>query len=179
MVLTQSKNKIQLGEEAPDFSLIGTDDNVYSLGDAEAYLVVFICNHCPYVIPKIELLKKVQNKFKKQRLKVIGINSNNHPDYEEDDFEHMKKFSEEQKLNFPYLFDKTQEIAKLYGAVCTPDPFLFDKDKKLIYHGRLDNAKDPYTDPTKEDIIEVLAAYFEGKSIPEAVPSMGCSIKWQ
>lgn len=151
MVLMQSNyKKLNKGDKAPSFNLKGTDGNDYNLTylrGKKATLVIFICNHCPYVIPKISEIDRIAKEFQKQ-LTVIAINSNNHPDYPEDSFENMKKFTDEKRFRFYYLFDETQEIAKAYGAVCTPDSYLFDKDLKLVYHGRIDpdhmkNTKNP------------------------------------
>lgn len=180
MVLTQSMGKLNRGDKAPDFSLKGVDGNKYSLGDfqgKEGTLVVFICNHCPYVKAKIDTIVQLHKKLK-EKIEVVGINSND-PNYPGEGMENMKLFAQERKIQFPYLFDETQEVAKAYGATCTPDPFLFDKEQKLVFHGRIDDALqpgDPVQENTMADTIENLLA---GKEISnELKPSMGCSIKW-
>jgi len=178
MVLINSNNELKKGDIAPQFSLVDTKNVYHDFGgyDKKLTLVVFMCNHCPYVLPKIEELKRIQKDFK-EVLDVVAINSNNHPDYIEDDFEHMQIFFEDKKLNFDYLFDETQEIAKSYGAVCTPDPFLFDKDKKLIWRGRINEGEmskgnNPELDIAIKEFLE------KGKITKPENPSMGCSIKW-
>ncbi|MFC1768398.1 thioredoxin family protein [Nanoarchaeota archaeon] len=183
MVLLRSEQKINIGDKAPEFSLIGIDDNEHSLESikgSKATLIVFMCNHCPYVKPKIEVLKGLVDKYREKGLVVIGINSNESLNYPEDSFENMKKVAEEQGFNFFYLYDETQEVAKEYGAVCTPDPFLFDSDLKLIYHGRLDDAMSPDEEPSKHDMDEAISAIIEGKEVDKGfLPSQGCSIKWK
>ena len=170
-------DKLNNGDLAPDFELIGIDDKKHKLNElkgSKATLIVFICNHCPYVIPKIAELNRIANNFKNKGLSVIGINSNNNPDYPEDSFENMKKLN----VNFPYLFDETQNIAKEYGAVCTPDPFLFDETLKLIFHSRIDDSHGD-KQAEKHEMYDAIKEFLESKKITqEQNPSMGCSIKW-
>ena len=169
MVLTESNQKLKIDSSAPDFSLRGVDNKIYSLLDFKdkPLLVIFMCNHCPYVIEKIDIMIDLHEKFK-GKINVVGINSND-PDYEGEGFENMKKFARENDINFPYLIDETQEIAKEYGAVCTPDPFLFDAKHKLVFHGKLDDST--------ENIINKL---LNGEKIGDSLkPSIGCSIKWK
>lgn len=179
MVLVQSNDDLMHGDVASVFELKGVDNRMHSLdkySEKKAFLIVFMCNHCPYVLPKINELKKIHEDF--LDLQVIAINSNNHPDYPEDNFENMQRFAIEQSLNFPYLFDETQQVAKDYGAVCTPDPFLFDKDKKLIWKGRINNGGT--NEGTVSELYEAIKEFFEtGKITKEEIPSMGCSIKWK
>jgi len=182
MVLTDSNYKtLGKGDIAPNFSLKGTDDKTYTLEnfkDAKAILIVFMCNHCPYVIPKLPELKRIQKDFQDKGLVVIGINPNNAKDYPDDSFLNMKKIVSEMRFNFLYLRDETQETAKEYGAVCTPDPFLFDCNKRLIYHGRLDDTHGDT--PAKEhEMYEIINKYLLENDIPNhEEPSRGCSIKW-
>ena len=174
----RSEQKLKVGNTAPSFTLEGADGKAYSLSDFDKpVLIVFMCNHCPYVQPKLARMKSIQEKYK-DKLVVIGINSNNNPEYPEDDFESMQKVIVEKNFNFIYLFDEDQEVAKAYGAVCTPDPFLFDKDKKLVYHGRFDNALNPGETPTQFDMEEAIEKMFKGEIIKDFRPSQGCSIKW-
>ena len=185
MVLTYSSYKtLYSGDTAPDFMLHGIDGEKYSLADfkgAKALLVVFMCNHCPYVQPKVSKLVELQKIYAPRGLKVVGINANDVSQYPDDSFENMKKFAKERVINFVYLFDELQEVPKKYGAVCTPDPFLFDSEMKLAYHGRIDDAhKLPHgqakTNELEEAIIQVLA----GKEVSvQVLPSMGCNIKWK
>src|ERR1044072_1419240 len=122
---------------------------MYSLEDfnSKSVLVVFICNHCPYVKARINDLIDLQNKFTRSELRVVGINSND-SSYEGEGFDNMVKFAQEYSLNFPYLIDETQNVARDYGAVCTPDPFLFDESKKLAFHGKINDALEPNSSAT-------------------------------
>jgi hypothetical protein len=136
-----------------------------------------MCNHCPYVIPKLNEIRELQDAY--DDVDVILINSNDPTDYPEDSFENMQKLAEEKGYKY-YLFDETQEVAKAYGAVCTPDPFVFDKDHKLVYHGRIDDAMNPSDHPTKFVMAEVLDKVIAGEEVEEwFLPSQGCSIKWR
>ena len=130
MVLLKSDAKrLQQGDSAPEFSLLNTDGNTISLTNFEGKIavIIFMCNHCPYVKPKMDEIAAIQNDYEEKGVVVIGINSND-PDYDsEDSFENMKELAEEKGYKY-YLVDDTQEIAKSYGATCTPDPFIFDKD---------------------------------------------------
>jgi peroxiredoxin len=179
MVLTSSDyNKLNKGDIAPSLELKGTDDKEHKLSrlkGEKATLIVFMCNHCPYVIPKLHELNRIYKEFKDKGLNVIGINPNNNPEYPEDSFENMKKLD----VDFPYLFDETQEIAKAYGAVCTPDPFLFDKDLKLVFHSRIDDSHGKQN-AEKHEMYDSIKELLEiGKITKKENPSMGCSIKWQ
>lgn len=180
MVLTQSFQKLNKGDAAPNFSLKGVDEKTYSLSDfqgKEGLLILFICNHCPYVKTKIDTIVKLQEKWK-DSVAFVGINSND-PEYEGEGMENMKKFAKERDINFPYVLDNTQEVAKAYGATCTPDPFLFDKDHKLVFHGRIDDALEPGQEVTENTMDENIAKLLSGEEISnELKPSMGCSIKW-
>ncbi|MEK6949270.1 MAG: thioredoxin family protein, partial [Nanoarchaeota archaeon] len=148
--------------------------------DAKALLVIFMCNHCPYVKAKTEAIKNLQAKYKGKGLVVVGINSNDAADYPEDSFDGMVKTAKEKSFNFIYLIDETQEIAKAYGASCTPDPFLFDAEKKLAYHGRLNNQMEPSDTPTEHDMDEAINAVLAGKKPKhDFLYSIGCSIKWK
>jgi peroxiredoxin len=181
MVKTESIQILKTGDRAPDFNLIGIDGKMYSLDDfnSKTLLVIFICNHCPFVKARINDIIDLQNKFKVKELQIVGINSND-PNYEEEGFENMKKFSKENNLNFPYLLDETQEIAKLYGAVCTPDPFLFDHQRKLLFHGRINDAMTPESHPSRQVMEENIKKAINGEQIEKDFdPSIGCSIKWK
>ena len=180
MVLTQSFQKLNRGDRAPDFSLKGVDDKIYSLSDftgKEGLLVIFMCNHCPYVKAKIEAIVALYKKFK-EKIAVVGINSND-PEYPGEGMENMKKFVGERGIDFPYLLDETQEVAKAYGATCTPDPFLFERARKLVFHGRIDDALSPGETPKEHTMEENIEKMLRGEEIGEETkPSMGCSIKW-
>ncbi len=184
MVLLQSETKkLKTGDAAPDFSLIGTDGKWHRLPEyegAKALLIVFTCNHCPYAQAKFERMNEIFSKYSRQGMKMAGINSNDAANYPDDSFENMKKVAREKRFGFDYLYDETQEIAKKYGAVCTPDPFLFDPEFRLAYHGRFDDALSPEKVPKKFDMEEALDAVLAGRKPPhDFLFSQGCSIKWR
>jgi|SRR3989338_7215832 len=180
MVLTESRIKLKTGDQALAFSLAGVDGKTYSLADFSSYqgmLIIFMCNHCPYVQAKIEAINELQEKFGDQ-IAIVGINSND-PDYPGEGMNNMKKFAAERGIKFSYLFDENQKVARNYGATCTPDPFLFGREGKLVFHGRINDAMepgDPITEKTMADNIEKLLT---GRKIEnDFQPSIGCSIKW-
>lgn len=181
MVLTESQAKLNPGDKAPDFSLQSIDDKTYSLADfsrKEGLLVIFMCNHCPYVKTKVEDLNRLHEKFG-DRVAVVGINSND-PDFPGEGMENMKQFAAERGIQFAYLLDDSQEVAKAYGAVCTPDPFLFDKDMKLLFHGRINDALQPDDTATEQTMEINLQKMLNGEELDKDFkPSMGCSIKWK
>ncbi|MDP3963145.1 MAG: thioredoxin family protein [bacterium] len=181
MVRTASESKkLVAGDSAPDFKLAGTDDKIHALADFGAYeglLIVFMCNHCPYVQAKTDDLVKLHAKFG-DRLAVVGINSND-PDYPGEGMELMKAFAEERGIRFPYLLDDTQQTARAYGATCTPDPFLFDKDRRLVFHGKITDAMNPGDKATEETMKTAIEKMLAGEKIEKWFdPSLGCSIKW-
>lgn len=183
MSLVESSQTLKAGSPAPPFSLKGVDGKAYSLSTfdgANALVVVFMCNHCPYVLAKIDELNRLYASYRPRQVGFVGINSNNNPDYPDDSFENMVKFAQEKGIRFPYLFDETQAVAKAYGAACTPDPFLFDSSQRLVYHGRINDAMSPEAQATKHDLDEALDALLRG-SLPRTsfLASRGCSIKWR
>jgi peroxiredoxin len=182
MVKTVSSQVLNTGEKSPDFKLKGVDNNIYSLKDfdsSKSLLVVFICNHCPYVKARVGDIVNLQSMFKSSELQVVGINSND-PNYEGEGFDNMIKFAREYKLNFPYLIDDTQLIAKAYGAVCTPDPFLFDQERRLVFHGRINDALEPEMTPKVSVMENNVRKVLRGEKIEKDFdPSIGCSIKWK
>ncbi|MCR4335834.1 MAG: thioredoxin family protein [archaeon] len=185
MTLTQSRyNVLRKGNVAPAFDLIGVDNKKHSLlqyTGKKAYLVIFMCNHCPYVVPKFRYIKELFEKYESKGLAMFGINSNDTEAYGEDDMAHMKKYYNAQKFRFYYLLDETQETAKKYGATCTPDPFLFDSEKKLVYHGKIDDAHMKTHEEAKtNELEEAIQQVLEGKEVTvKEEPSMGCNIKWK
>ena len=182
MVLLKSEVVLKPGDKAPDFNLLGIDDMKHSLSeykDYQAKLIIFMCNHCPYVQAKVDAMNEIYGKFK-GKIAMIGINSNDATKYPDDSFDSMKIFAKEKGFGFTYLVDETQDIAKKYGAVCTPDPFLFDKDGRLVFHGRIDNAMKPEDKPTEKTMIQNIEKILSGNKIEKDFdPSMGCSIKWK
>ncbi len=167
---------------APDFSLVGTDDNIHSLSDYVMYdglIIIFMCNHCPYVQAKINTINEIYDKFN-DKIAIVGINSNDSTRYVDDSFENMKKMIKCKKIKFDYLFDEAQKTARRYGAKCTPDSFLFDNKMKLVFHGRIDNAMKLNDGVTEKTIIMNSEKMLSGKIIENYfVPSIGCSIKWK
>ena len=182
MVLLESKVSLQTGDMAPDFELLGIDDKQHSLTNYKDYkglLVIFMCNHCPYVKAKIDAIKEIHEKFK-DRIALVGINSNDSTEYPDDSFENMKIIAQEKEIRFDYLVDGDQEIAKKYGAVCTPDPFLFDSERRLVFHGKIDNAMKPEDTATEKTMISNIQRFLDGEKIEKDFdPSIGCSIKWK
>ena len=176
-------NPENLGSEIIPFSLKGTDDNIYTeeyFSDAELAVIIFMCNHCPYVIAVIERLIKLQEKYAGKKVKFVGINPNDAVQYPRDSFENMKIFSSENKMNFPYLADETQQIARQYDAVCTPDIFVYDKSRKLKYRGRLDDNWKNEGEVKSRELEKAIELLLEKKEIDfTQYPSMGCSIKWK
>ena len=182
MVLLESQIKLKAGDAAPNFDLLGIDDKMHSLADYNEYkgiLVIFMCNHCPYVKAKVEALNELYEKFGNE-IAIIGINSNDSTDYPEDSFDAMKQTAKEKGFGFDYLVDESQEIAKKYGAMCTPDPFLFNRQKQLVFHGRIDNAMKPEDAPTEKTMINNMQKLLRDEKIEKDFdPSIGCSIKWK
>lgn len=178
-----SGNLNNLGTDIIDFSLKGTDENTYSpenFKDKDILIIIFKCNHCPYVKAVIERLVEFQNKYKNKKVQLVGINPNDAVTYPEDSFENMKLFAEKYKINFPYLSDETQEVAKKYDAVCTPDIYVYDKERKLRYRGRLDDSWKDDSKVLEKDLERAVELLLQGKEIDfEQIPSMGCSIKWK
>jgi len=175
--------QVKLGTKAANFELPATDGKQYSLDsfkDADSLVVTFTCNHCPYARAAWPLLIKLANEFHEKKITFVAINSNDEGLYPEDSFAVMKEKVPEWGINFPYLRDESQEVAKAYGAVCTPDIFVYDKNRGLYYHGRInDNWQEPEK-VTKEELKAALINLTEGKPAPtNQKPSIGCSIKWK
>ncbi|MCC7145744.1 MAG: thioredoxin family protein [Phycisphaeraceae bacterium] len=183
MVLTPSTT-VKLGTPAPEFSLLDTEGEKVSLADfqgASAYLVMFICNHCPYVKHVAAELTRLGEDYQDRDVAVVAINANDAENYPDDSPERMKEEKVARSYTFPYLFDQTQEVAKAYQAACTPDFFLFDFNRRLIYHGQLDDSRPGNGVPvTGRDLRAALDATLAGKPVaPDQKPSMGCNIKWK
>jgi peroxiredoxin len=176
-------NGMPVGTSAPAFSLPATDGNTYALddfADAPVLVVVFTCNHCPYAIASEDRLIELARDYE-GRARIVAINPNDARKYPDDSFESMVARAKEKAFPFPYLRDEDQSVARAYDAACTPDIFVFDRDRKLVYNGRLDdNWKEP-NKVTRRDLRSVIDATLEGRAhgLAEVVPSMGCSIKWK
>ncbi len=172
------------GWKAPDFSLPGTDGGTHALADIrgpKGALVVFICNHCPYVKAVLDRLVRDAAEIQALGIGVIAISANDPAAYAEDSFDHMKVVAEENGFTFPYVYDESQQVARAYDAVCTPDFFGFDADLGLQYRGRLDSSgKQPAAADTRRELFEAMSGIARtGRGPAEQIPSMGCSIKWR
>lgn len=172
------------GAPAPDFSLPGVDGRIWTRDDCrgeKGLLVMFICNHCPYVKAVRERIVRDARDLQALGVGCVGIMSNDTADYPEDSFENMQRIAAEYGFTFPYLLDASQAVAKAYGAVCTPDFFGYDGDLGLQYRGRLDaSRKDTAPDGVRRDLFEAMRLVAEtGRGPEEQIPSMGCSIKWK
>jgi len=170
-------------KDAVKFDLMGIDGKRYNLANCKGengLLVMFICNHCPYVKAIINRIIRDALELKPLGINSVAIMSNNPNEYEEDSFSNMKKISDELSFPFPYLIDETQEIAKSYGAVCTPDFFGYNSNLKLQYRGRLDESrKETAPDNARRDLFEAMKEVaISGQGPREQIASMGCSIKW-
>ena len=172
-----------LGTSAPAFSLPGVDGETRSLdsfADAELLVVVFTCNHCPYAIACEDRLIAIQNDYRDKGVQLVAINPNDDVKYPTDSFDKMKERAAAKGFPFPYLRDESQEVAHAYDAACTPDIFVFDRDRKLLYNGRIDDNWQQPEQVTRRDLRAVLDAALDGQTVDfEHVPSMGCSIKWK
>ena len=174
----------EFGKPAVDFALPGVDGRIWTLDDCrgeKGTLVMFICNHCPYVKAIRERLVRDTRELLAHGVKSVAIMANDPSLYEEDSFENMKKVAEEYDFPFPYLFDESQEVAKAYGAVCTPDFFGYNADLQLQYRGRLDASRKETAPPdARRELFEAMVQVAKtGQGPKEQIPSMGCSIKWK
>jgi peroxiredoxin len=172
------------GQPAVNFSLRGTDDKLWTLTECrgeKGLLVMFICNHCPYVKAVRERLVRDTRELLTYDIKSVAIMSNDPTDYPEDSFENMKQVAAQFEFPFPYLIDETQEIAQAYGAVCTPDFFGYNANLELQYRGRLDASRKQTASPdARRELFEAMKQVAEtGHGPAEQIPSMGCSIKWR
>lgn len=182
MVLLESL-QVPLGSPAHSFSLPGIDGKDYSLNDLKgekALAIVFMCNHCPYVQAVIQRLISLQKKFVDKGVVFVGVNANESDNYPEDSFEKMSEYAGKWGLNFVYLRDESRKVAKKYKAQCTPDIFVYDKDLKLAYHGRIDDNWQHEDEVKIHELNDALEALVNDKKPDEKQnPSMGCSIKWK
>ncbi|GAB4385182.1 thioredoxin family protein [Albidovulum sp.] len=172
------------GWKAPDFTLPATDGRRLSLQDIrgpKGTLVMFICNHCPYVLAVLDRIIRDARDLAALGIGVAAICSNDAEAYPEDSFENMKRMAEERGFPFPYLHDEDQSVARAYGAACTPDFFGFDADLGLQYRGRLDaSRREAGPSDLRRDLYEAMKQVAEtGRGPAEQIPSMGCSIKWK
>lgn len=180
-----SSNPFPLGSNAPEFTLTDTvSGKILSLKDlksAKATVVMFICNHCPYVRHVNHGLVKLANRYIAKGVSFIAINSNDPDRYPEDSPARMTEAARENQYPFPYLFDEKQDVAKAYDAACTPEFYVFDKDMLLVYHGQMDDSRPSSNIPvTGQDLALALDLTIAGKPLPaKQKPGIGCSIKWK
>lgn len=172
------------GWKAPAFRLPATDGRTYALDDFKGpngTLVMFICNHCPYVQAVLDRIVRDATDLAALGVATVAISSNDAATYPEDSFQHMKEAAAAHAFPFPYLYDESQDVARLYGAVCTPDFFGFNRDLELQYRGRLDaSGRNPAPPGARRELFEAMKAVAEtGRGPADQVPSMGCSIKWK
>ena len=173
---------LELGTRAPHFALPDPDGCIHELvPGANAYVVMFICNHCPFVIHVREELARLGNAYAGSGVQIVAINSNDVAAYPADSPENMKKTSAEWGLSFPYVFDEDQSVAKAYRAACTPDLFVFDGGQRLVYRGQLDDSRPSNDKPVNgRDLRSALDAVLAGQPVSrDQRPSIGCNIKWK
>lgn len=171
------------GQNAINFNLLGIDGKNWTLADCQGdkgIVIMFICNHCPYVKAIQQHLVRDTNELLDYGINSVAIMSNDTDDYPEDSFENMHKIAKKYQYPFPYLLDETQEIARAYGAVCTPDFFCYNAELKLQYRGRLDISRTTPISDARRDLFEAMKLIAAtGKGPTEQIASMGCSIKWK
>ena len=183
MVKTAS-TMLPLGTQAPDFSLVNVDGRTVSskdFQDASAMLVIFMCNHCPFVIHVAEELANLANEYQQKGVAVVGISSNDVENFPQDSPEQMVHEADQRGYTFPYLYDEDQQVARAYRAACTPDFFVFDADQQLVYRGQMDDSRPDSGIPvTGGDLRNALDAVLAQGPVPQdQKPSIGCNIKWK
>jgi peroxiredoxin len=182
MVATETP-VLDLGLTAPDFDLPGVDGRRHRLADLrgeKGALVMFICNHCPYVKAVLDLIIRDTRELSGHGINSVAIMSNDTDAYPDDSFENMRRIAREKDLPFPYLYDETQEVARAYGTVCTPDFFGFDANLSLRYRGRLDESRTRLVPGARRELFEAMVQIAAtGTGPEEQIPSIGCSIKWR
>ena len=174
---------VPLGTDKIDFKLPGIDGVEYSLNsfaENKVLAIIFMCNHCPYVKAVIQRLIDLQEETLSQGVRLVGINCNDAQKYPDDSFENMQKVAMEWGMNFPYLFDESQAVAKKYDAVCTPDIYVYGKEGKLLYRGRIDDNWENADQVTQRDLKQAIDCILANQEVPaKQLPSIGCSIKWK
>jgi peroxiredoxin len=182
MALTYTPDA-EIGSMCPEFQLKGVDGKMWKRDDfagSKAFLIMFICNHCPYVKAVEDRLIALGREMKDRGVKIAAVSSNDAENYPDDSFANLAKRAQEKNYPFPYLYDETQAVARTFGAVCTPDFFLYDAQMKLAYRGRLDDSwKDP-SQVKHQELRDAIVALLENRKPSDAQkPSMGCNIKWK
>jgi peroxiredoxin len=173
-----------LGVQAPSFCLPGPQGKMVSIDDfkgAPALLVVFMCNHCPFVMHILPQFVRLAQDYQRRGVGIVGISSNDVASYPQDSPQKMAELGEAMGMTFPYLYDESQEVAKAYGAACTPDLYLFDSNRRLVYRGQMDDSRPGNNRPvTGADLRAALDAVIEGRPVlGDQKPSVGCNIKWK
>lgn len=179
-----------LGAEAPPFDLPAANPDVDDItratrrlddyADADALVVVFTCNHCPYAVHVEDALMEVARAYQERGVPFVAISSNDPVQYPEDSFEHMARRAQQKGYPFPYLYDESQEAARAYGAECTPDFFVYDRARRLVYRGRFDETRPGLGAPTGRELCQALDQLLDtGEVAMEQYPSIGCNIKWK
>jgi peroxiredoxin len=178
-----SPTQLKIGTKAYDFNLKGVDGKYYSLEsfkDKKVLCIIFMCNHCPYVVAVQQRINQIAKDYAGKSFALIGINPNDPAAYPDDSFDNMVIRAKEQGYVFPYVFDETQETARQYDAVCTPDIYLYDENRILKYRGRIDDNWKDESSVTRNELRMAVDRMLENKEIDfDMVPSMGCSIKWK
>ena len=181
-VVKTASTMLPLGTRAPDFSLLNVDGSTVTLDQfaGKPLLVIFMCNHCPFVVHLRDALAEFSSEYLEKGLSIVGISSNDVEKYPQDGPDKMIEEAESAGYKFKYLFDETQEVAKAYKAACTPDFFLFDADHTLVYRGQFDSSRPSLETPvTGEDLRKACDLVLAGEPVPgEQIPSLGCNIKW-
>ncbi len=189
MAVTYSQ-MTELGTDAPPFDLPAANPQVDDIAratrrlddyaDAEALVVVFTCNHCPYVLHVEDALLEVARVYQGRGVPFVGICANDAEHYPDDSFENMARRAQQKRYPFPYLHDESQEVARAYGAECTPDFFVYDRARRLVYRGRFDETRPGQGTPTGRDLRQALDQLLDtGAVTMEQYPSMGCNVKWR
>ena len=183
MEINTQNLKLKIGDKAPKFSLPGVDGKAYNLDSFKAkrtLVIVFMCNHCPYVQGSLERIKAIQADYGIKGVQVVGINANDEVNYPDDSFEKMVEMNKSSKLDFPYLRDEDQKTASAYGAQCTPECFVFDGHRALRYHGRIDNSPRDAGAVQTTDLRNAVESLIHDRKVSiELAPAIGCSIKWR
>ena len=174
---------VPLRTPAASFQLLGVDSKTYSIesfSDKNVLVLIFMCNHCPYVKAVLQRLIALQVETAHQGVQLIGINSNDVDRYPDDSMENMQKITKEKGINFPYLLDVSQEMANNYDAVCTPDIYVYGTERKLLYRGRIDDNWEHEEKVSQRNLKEAVDCIVAGKKVPDKqISSIGCSIKWK
>ena len=173
-----------LGTQSPPFSLPDTEGKIVSLNDyrdSPALLVVFLCNHCPFVKHILPHFVELAREYRRRGVGIVGISSNDVSNYPDDAPEKMAELSKAMDFSFPYLYDESQQVAKAYGAACTPDFYLFDGEGRLVYRGQMDDSRPSNGRPvTGADLRAAIDAVLDGRPVSDdQKPSIGCNIKWK